>query len=1731
MVKKRNLTTAAPKKGVTNRRQPSRSVKKTRVSKSSATPIEVPTESSVDEEDFVSELSSPESLSSHESPSSNVDGSSLASSEAGETTGIRPLGSSESGGNPGPLESSIGPEQEDPLGIKKVLEKYGVPVMFSDTTSTPGDNVVGNATSSAVQPTSLPSHHVSDSSLLVSSLLNKDNVDPSVPLSREVEESLRQLQTVLAQHKTRAEEAKRQLLEQQQKTANLSMTERALAVEQQTGYVSRPHRDAVPNDLIPFVSPYDQSVSISDYDLWHLAKFAPWHPTLRHRKPAGRHYLLKNVPPGTSPQAIKQFLGDLYDSRAGDTYRFPSTYSWDPRHGIIIEPLVQIFSADGQSVSYEYSAWYLHSLNNKRKLYHNVSVSTEWLPTGHQYSHLPAATRVLDSLSTSPQDVDSVPVQPFSGIGGSQLVLPLASQAMCEKATFAPNLSDLNGLDSVQRFFPGEVYRPEQVDRFTHGLRDGISTQNFEAQFGGEERFISLEEHESVYRKPEGFAKGCDESMSMALSSEQLAQNRKNHVAHMTRSRKTPKRSNSIEISDLTSQSKSPLAELSDVTDSMSEDSSSEDEEPNVLADTPIILSGVPQRKDRTKKKSISKKSRPSCLKSESREDIIKFIHEFSYWAIHVRKQSNRKDFDTRLGIAPINKFDLVRLTLLEIDPTGVSEFIDRQLLSDWKLLNVPGPDSNITEKDLWFRLVLLSQYTSTTQAMGDLKNLRLSQSNDPNLMMRIAEEIFNELIRQGWAVPSTGKFSSPIVLVVYNDHRKPRLTGDFSGPDGINANTRPVKPNLPRICDVLEFLSKANFIGTLDLPKAFWQLNVAEEDVEKTSVSIPGMSISFKRACFGLKNVPAIFQNIMMEIFNVEGVFIYIDDIIVVGNTFEEFISRIYLVLERAERFRVRIGLKKCRFTTSRHPNKILGSNFCNKTRCIDDKRVSALIELPAPSTLPEVRSLLGALNYVREWIPNYSNLTASINELTRGKPKRIAWTKDHDALLDKIKTEIINHMALDLPDTDKNIIISTDASDIAVGGVIWQEENPPAPPGTPLEERRVRPVSFYSRLLNDSQQNWAAIQKELYAILLILTESSLEGFLLSRHLTIFTDHRNLAYLISAPEKNRIVKRWIPIFSEFDFEIEHVAGTNNQWADMLSRVIDRRPVETIKSLLISNHTIKNDIILSHEVLIYDEADYVEMLPCNTNILAIKSLQDLSTYNKLPLFDSWLSTIRAEQHKAINEGDQMFQDSTLCTMSNVYINSKNKILIPSSLRTKVLYTLHGLVQSGHPNKKRSLEILFNSGYFWPSMKADMVKHVKQCPACQKTAPVPKKIIESTGSLWADRPFARLNVDTIGPLPKDQNGNQFLLVFVDSFTRYTILSPLEELNSREVAYRLVWDVIAIFGIPFCIHSDNGTEFANAIFEAICNLLAIEVSRSIPHFSQSNGLVERRHRDVLQSLRRLLVDFNDYNNWSTYIPTVQLQINATNSSVTGHSPYELMFGSDISPGADPSNLLAAVEKSTKNVPFINDIKMKLDRLTKKREEAEVRQSRLKPKKKSGPSQSFNVGDLVLKASKTSKLHGNYTGPYLVVSIDSKSSVSLKNLITGYVSKTSIHQCKIFQSDLPADHVLHRAIASGDSEEHIVVKILDRFNTPDGEHRTVLWFGGDTSSVPTKDIKNTKAYSEFVKLENVDLFCNSRNVAKSKPTKLKRTSSSMSIPKSSSVVKTPVAKRTRSSRREKR
>ncbi|KAL0206391.1 hypothetical protein P9112_001698 [Eukaryota sp. TZLM1-RC] len=304
------------------------------------------------------------------------------------------------------------------------------------------------------------------------------------------------------------------------------------------------------------------------------------------------------------------------------------------------------------------------------------------------------------------------------------------------------------------------------------------------------------------------------------------------------------------------------------------------------------------------------------------------------------------------------------------------------------------------------------------------------------------------------------------VPTLVYPDQRKPRCTGDYSDKNGTNANIIPVEPNLPRISDVLVFLSQANYISLLDLPKVFWQLKTAEKDWPKTARSIPGNSIMFKRAAFGLRNVSDVFQNVMADIFSGDEILIYIDDIIVIARCKS-----------------VSLGLPKYHFVFSRHPIKILGSVFLNKQRTIDPTRVESLLNLPRPKTIKDVRSLVGSVNFIREWLPQVSVIIAPIIRLTEKvgnnanvKPKhraqRLQWTDMHDGLIQKIKQLIAKHMPIHLPPTENQVLISCDASEIAVGGIIWEQFEPVQDRDTHLINRRCKNNQFFCRLLSFAER-----------------------------------------------------------------------------------------------------------------------------------------------------------------------------------------------------------------------------------------------------------------------------------------------------------------------------------------------------------------------------------------------------------------------------------------------------------------------------------------------------------------------------------------------------------------------------------------------------------------------------------------------------------------------------------
>ncbi|KAL0226212.1 hypothetical protein P9112_013536 [Eukaryota sp. TZLM1-RC] len=234
---------------------------------------------------------------------------------------------------------------------------------------------------------------------------------------------------------------------------------------------------------------------------------------------------------------------------------------------------------------------------------------------------------------------------------------------------------------------------------------------------------------------------------------------------------------------------------------------------------------------------------------------------------------------------------------------------------------------------------------------------------------LKVANEEFDTLINNGFAVPYDGPWSSPICLVQRPD-KPPRLTGDYSGADGVNNLSVSVPADLPRITDVCQFLSDSHYIATLDLPKAFWQLNLHPDDQEKSALAIPGRKIKYTRAAFGLKNVPAIFQNLMKKVFKSDGVFIHMDDIIVAASDKRSYLARLEFIFKQAAQYRIRIGLHKCSFQTKEHPIKVLGSIYENGQRRIDPSKIESLTKLAPPTSVPELRSFIGSVNFLRDWL-----------------------------------------------------------------------------------------------------------------------------------------------------------------------------------------------------------------------------------------------------------------------------------------------------------------------------------------------------------------------------------------------------------------------------------------------------------------------------------------------------------------------------------------------------------------------------------------------------------------------------------------------------------------------------------------------------------------------------------------------------------------------------------------
>ena len=163
------------------------------------------------------------------------------------------------------------------------------------------------------------------------------------------------------------------------------------------------------------------------------------------------------------------------------------------------------------------------------------------------------------------------------------------------------------------------------------------------------------------------------------------------------------------------------------------------------------------------------------------------------------------------------------------------------------------------------------------------------------------------------------------------------------------------------------------------------------------------------------------------------------------------------------------------------------------------DPKHVLDLLKAPVPANVYEVRSFLGMANYNSKYIAKYATVSAPLRELTK-KSTHFQWTADHQHAFDKLKNVLITAPVMAYFDTNKETIITMDASPVGISAIHAQKG---------LGSNGCCVVSYATRALSPVEKRYSQTEKE--ALSIVWAVEHVHVFLYGKAFKLITDHKPL--------------------------------------------------------------------------------------------------------------------------------------------------------------------------------------------------------------------------------------------------------------------------------------------------------------------------------------------------------------------------------------------------------------------------------------------------------------------------------------------------------------------------------------------------------------------------------------------------------------------------------------------
>jgi len=344
----------------------------------------------------------------------------------------------------------------------------------------------------------------------------------------------------------------------------------------------------------------------------------------------------------------------------------------------------------------------------------------------------------------------------------------------------------------------------------------------------------------------------------------------------------------------------------------------------------------------------------------------------------------------------------------------------------------------------------------------------------------------------------------------------------------------------LPLIWDVLDRLRGAEWYTMIDLRAGFWQIAVDEESIPLTSFSTPDSKWEFTRVPFGLTNSPSHFCSVVHQVLGkFDFCHIYMDDLTVASPDFDTHCTHIRLVLEALQKANLKINGQKCSWFAK--TIKCLGHVVTKTTVSMDPKKVSALKDRLPPTNVKELQCLLGIFGYYRRFVNNFSGIASPLFQLLQ-KDRVWVWTGVHQQAFDMMIQCLVSYPVLRHPDLNKPFIVHTDASTVAIAGILSQIG----------DDGQDYACAYESRILKGAELHYGITELECLSV--VFSIKKFRVYLHGRPFEVISDHKALNWLMTIKDPQARLARWAIILQAYDFKITHKPGKEHSNVDALSR-------------------------------------------------------------------------------------------------------------------------------------------------------------------------------------------------------------------------------------------------------------------------------------------------------------------------------------------------------------------------------------------------------------------------------------------------------------------------------------------------------------------------------------------------------------------------------------------------